>query len=151
LSEAGNDAEILAIARKAANETCLAQIAEFGFDPEEQAEWMDAAFAKFGDKNIPDPIERNGADPERKLGRDDRLVGPALLSLKHGIYPKGLLTGIMACFEYRDPDKNDRIADVIMEKGPDFVLHEICGLSMEEELFMLIKERIIKSKMNAEN
>ncbi|MDB5249143.1 MAG: hypothetical protein JWQ40_3537, partial [Segetibacter sp.] len=72
LWQAGNDAEILQTARKAATETCLAQIAEFGFDPEEQAEWMDAAFAKFGDKNIPDPIERNGADPERKLGRDDR-------------------------------------------------------------------------------
>lgn len=151
LSEAGNDAEILATARKAASETCLAQVAEFGFDNKEQQEWMNAAFAKFADKNVPDPIERNGADPERKLGRDDRLIGPALLALKHNIYPKGLLAGIMACFYYRDPNKNYTIADLIMEKGPDYVLKEVCGLSMEEELFMLIKQEIIKSNLNGKN
>jgi len=151
LYEAGNDADILATARKAANETCLAQVAEFGFDPKEQEEWMNAAFAKFADKNIPDPIGRNGADPERKLGRDDRLIGPALLALKHHIYPEGLLAGIMACFDYSDPNKNSTIADVILEKGPDCVLKEICGLSVEEELFMLIKEQIIKSNMNGKN
>ncbi len=148
LYEAGNDAEILATTRKAANETCLAQVAEFGFDNKEQEEWMNAAFAKFADKNIPDPIERNGADPERKLGRDDRLTGPALLALKHNIYPEGLLAGIIACLNYRDPNKNFTIADLIVEKGLDFVLKEICGLSMEEELFMLIKEHLIKSNIN---
>jgi len=151
LSEAGNDAEILATARKAASETCLAQVAEFGFDNKEQQEWMNAAFAKFADKNVPDPIERNGADPERKLGRDDRLIGPALLALKHNIYPKGLLAGIMGCFYYPDPNKNYTIADLIMEKGPDYVLKEVCGLSMEEELFMLIKQEIIKSNLNGKN
>ncbi len=105
---------------------------------------MNAAFAKFADKNVPDPIERNAADPKRKLGRDDRLIGPALLALKHHIYPEGLLAGIMACFDYHDQKKNFTIADLILQKGPDFVLKEICGLSMEEELFMLIKEQIIK-------
>lgn len=151
LYEAGNDPEILVTARKAASETCLAQVAEFGFDPEEQQEWMNAAFAKFADKNVPDPIERNGADPERKLGRDDRLIGPALLALKHHIYPGGLLAGIMACFDYHDPNKSSTIADVILEKGSEFVLKEICGLFVDEELFMLIKEQIIQSNMNGKN
>lgn len=148
LYEAGNDREILEIARKAANETSLAQVAEFGFDPKEQEEWMNAAFAKFADKNIPDPIERNGADPVRKLGREDRLIGPALLALKHHIYPEGLLKGIIACLDYNDPNKNFKISDLILEKGPEYVLKEICGLSTEEKLFMLIKEEVSKSGMN---
>lgn len=148
LHEAGNDPEILEIARKAANETSLAQVAEFGFDPKEQEEWMNAAFAKFADKNIPDPIERNGADPVRKLSRDDRLIGPALLALKHHIYPEGLLKGIIACFDYKDPNKNFKVSDLILEKGSEYVLKEICGLSPDEELFMLIKEEILKTGMN---
>lgn len=148
LYEAGNDSEILETARKAAKETSLAQIAEFGFDGKEQEEWISAAFAKFADKSIPDPIERNGADPMRKLGRDDRLIGPALLALKHDIYPEGLLEGIIACFEYRDTSKNFIISDLIREKGTEFVLKEICGLSEEEKLFKLIKERISNSSMN---
>ncbi len=148
LHEAGNDAEILQTARKAANETAQALVAEFGFDSREQEEWTNAAFAKFRDRNIPDPIERNGADPVRKLSREDRLIGPALLALKHQIYPEGLLEGIMTCFDYRDPNKNFKVADIIREKGPDFVLQDICGLSEEEELFILIREQILKKGLN---
>lgn len=148
LYEAGNDAEILETARKAAHETSLAQVAEFGFDSKEQQEWVEAAFAKFVDKNIPDPIERNGADPARKLARNDRLIGPALLALKHDIYPEGLLAGIKACFEYCDPNNNLKIADMIREKGIDSILEEICGLSKEEKLFELIKEQFKGNDMN---
>ncbi len=148
LYDAGNDTEILETAKKAANETSLALVAEFGFDPKEQEEWTNAAFAKFGDKNIPDPIERNGADPVRKLSREDRLIGPALLALKHKIYPEGLLEGIFACFDYNDSNKNFKVVDLIREKGPDFVLTEICGLFKDEELFMRINQRVIKNSMN---
>jgi mannitol-1-phosphate 5-dehydrogenase len=145
LYEAGNDPVILEIAKQAATETCLAQVAEFGFDENEQEDWMNAAFAKFADTNVPDPIERNGADPARKLGRDDRLIGPALLALKHGIYPGGLLAGIKACFNYHDVATPYTINSMVTEKGADFVLNDICGLSAEEELFMLIKNQIEKS------
>ncbi len=148
LHEAGNDKAILAVAQKAAAETSLALVAEFGFDPEEQKEWTNAAFAKFKDKNIPDPIERNGADPERKLGRDDRLIGPALLALKHGIYPEGLLAGIIACLDYKDTGSGFRLAHLITEKGLDYVLKQVCGLSGDEALFTLIKTRISEKYSN---
>lgn len=145
LYEAGNDKEILQIARKAAEETSKALVAEYGFDPVEQNEWVKSAFAKFSDRNIPDPIERNGADPIRKLDRNDRLIGPALLALKHSIHPEGLLEGIFACFEYEEAHKNFKVADLLKEKGIDLVLKEVCGLSEGEELFQLIKEKY-KSK-----
>ncbi|HZG25758.1 MAG TPA: hypothetical protein VEZ17_14310 [Chitinophagaceae bacterium] len=145
LSEAGNDPEILETAQKAANETSLAQVAEFGFNSEEQEQWKNAAFAKFADKSVPDPIERNAADPVRKLAREDRLIGPALLALKHNIHPAGLIEAIMACFDYTDPKQDAKVSDVIRETGADFVLRTVCGLSKEEKLFTLIKERILKS------
>ena len=149
LYDAGNDQAILQVARKAANETSEALIAEFRFDPNEQRDWMNAAFAKFSDKNIPDPIERNGADPARKLNRNDRLIGPALLALKHGIYPEGLLEGIVACFDYWDAEKDFKIADLAKEKGIDSVLQQVCGLSKDEQLFTLIKEKYTITATNA--
>ncbi len=142
LYEAARDVRILAVARQAAGETARALVAEYGFDPQEQAEWTAAAFAKFADGNIPDPIERNGADPARKLGREDRLIGPALLCLRHGIAPEGLVAGILACLAYRDPATGFSVAAVIREKGPGFVLAEICGLAPEEPLFGLLKEKL---------
>ena len=144
LYEAGNDPEILSIARKAGEEASGALVAEFGFDRQEQQAWTDAAFAKFADKNIPDPIERNAADPVRKLSREDRLIGPALLALRHGIYPEGLIEGIIACFDYRDETDHVSVAEMIQQKGLDVVLREVCGLTEKEELFRLIKERAIK-------
>jgi mannitol-1-phosphate 5-dehydrogenase len=148
LHEAGNDEEIVRTARKAAKETADAQVAEYHFDRDEQEEWTNAAFLKFSDKNIPDPIERNAADPVRKLGRDDRLIGPALLALKHGIHPEGLLAGIMACFDYRDANTRLSVTEMIHQKGANCVLNEVCGLSQQDELFVLIQQLIIKSDPN---
>lgn len=139
LCDATNDPEIHEIAQQAARETANAQIAEFGFDEAEQQEWTAAAFLKFADKNVPDPIERNAADPQRKLGRDDRLIGPALLAIKHGIYPYGLLKGIQACCSYYDPEKKERVTDRIAANGIDNVLEEVCGLLPGEELFTILK------------
>jgi mannitol-1-phosphate 5-dehydrogenase len=148
LYEAGNDAEILAIAEKAAYETSIAQLAEFGFNSDEQRQWVNAAFAKFADRNIPDPISRNGADPVRKLGKEDRLIGPALLALKYGIYPEGLLKGILACFAYRDPEKKLQISDLILEKGLPAFLEDVCGLSMHDQLAGLIKEELFQTSLH---
>lgn len=144
LAEAAKDEGILSLAKKAADESSKALILEFGFDPPEQEEWVNAAFQKFSDANVPDPIARNAADPVRKLSRDDRLIGPALLALKHGMQPVGLIEGTMACMAYRDPVTQTSVADAIKEKGVDTVLKEICGLMEGEELFNILKEQIVK-------
>jgi mannitol-1-phosphate 5-dehydrogenase len=145
LFEAGNDPEIVEIAKQAAQETSSAQIAEFGFDPEEQKEWEEAALAKFADSNLPDPIDRNGADPARKLTREDRLIGPALLALKYDIEIKGLLAGIISGFNFFDSKKNVRLSDTIEKQGIDFVLENICGLKPDEKLYSIIKEAYLKT------
>jgi mannitol-1-phosphate 5-dehydrogenase len=142
LYEGANDPEILTITQLAARETCRAQVLEFGFDESEQTEWMNDALKKFGDSNIPDPITRNAADPTRKLRRDDRLIGPALVALKHGITPEGIMAGILACFAYRDVESQKSVADLIAEEGIEYVLTSICGLHSDETLFGLLKSRM---------
>ena len=140
LYEGGTDPEIIAIARQAAIETSEAQIAEFGFDKKEQYGWVEAAFAKFADTSLPDPISRNGADPARKLSRNDRLIGPSMLAIKHNIQPKGLLRGILAGFDFYDEKRKIKFTDQISEKGLDHVLTEICGLAPSDGLFDLLKK-----------
>ena len=46
-----------------------------------------ASLRKYQDATIVDPLERNVRDPLRKLGRHDRLIGPACLALEYGIRP----------------------------------------------------------------
>ena len=102
LAPASTDPVIRPWAIQAGDEASRALIAEFGFAPDEQAAWAATALAKFSDPLIPDPITRNAGDPARKLAREDRLVGPALLALRHGIIPLALARGIAAATRYRD-------------------------------------------------
>jgi mannitol-1-phosphate 5-dehydrogenase len=140
LSQAGRDPDIVVMARRAAAESSDAQIAAFGFDREEQYEWVEAALTKFADIHIPDPISRNGADPARKLGREDRLIGPALLATKHHIKPEGLMEGIFAAFKFQDEKYGTRIADRITAEGIEAVLEGICGLLPAEPLYNVLRK-----------
>ncbi len=141
LYEAAGDPAIDKIARKAAEESSAALVAEYGFDPAEQAGWVESAFTKFRDHEMDDPIERNGADPVRKLSRKDRLTGPALLALKHGIYPSGIIQGLQAAFEFRDKPGKIRISERIEKEGPGPVLEQVCQLSPGEPLYAILMEQ----------
>jgi len=136
LWEAAEDKEILQVAHQAGQEISQALIAEYGFDPTEQAQWIQAAISKFSNRNIPDPIERNAADVRRKLSRNDRLTGPALLCLKHHITPSAIIKGMIAAFSYND--KGFSVLRYIEKEGVEKVIHEICGLDPGEPLFNLI-------------
>jgi mannitol-1-phosphate 5-dehydrogenase len=134
LAEASLDPVIVPVARAAGEEAGAALVAEYGFDRVEQAQWAASALAKFQDRAIPDPISRNGGDPARKLSRDDRLVGPALLALKHGVTPRGLARGIAAAVRYRDGDA----APLIERHGSlAAVLAATAGLSADHPLVTL--------------
>jgi len=144
LSEAARDEEIGDWAVRAGKESGQALVKEFGFDADEQEVWIQRALAKFSDRNIPDGLERNGADPRRKLGSDDRLIGPARLCLRHGIEPRGIATGILAAVEFRDAGKTS-----LLETCGSFfqVLTEVCRLQPSEPLekYLLARWRETRS------
>src|SRR5690606_25672877 len=86
------------------DETGEPLIREYGFDAAEQRDLQQMALAKYRDKRITDPIERNCRDAKRKLAPTDRLVGPALLAVKHGVTPTNLCLAIAAAFFYEGSD-----------------------------------------------
>lgn len=138
LAEASADPAIATLARQAAGECDRALCAEFGFAPAEQAVWSAGALAKFADPRIPDPITRNAGDPERKLRRDDRLVGPALLALAHGQRPLALAAGIRAAAAYSE---SGRPAPLVRCGSLAAVLERICGLPASHPLHRLVLEQ----------
>lgn len=134
LSSAARDNRIATLAIQAGDEAGAGLISEYRFDRSEQDGWRDAAIAKFQDSSIPDPIARNAADPARKLSRDDRLVGPALLALKANCEPLALARGIVAAAKFRDTGK----PALIEQYGslPE-VLSAVCGLTPGEALYKI--------------
>jgi mannitol-1-phosphate 5-dehydrogenase len=93
-----------------------------------------------------DPVERNARDPLRKLGRYDRLVGPACLCLEYGIAPEHLATAIAAALQYNpaaDPSAQ-RLQQRLQCEGLPTVLRDVCGIDPEGELGLRIQARCVQ-------
>lgn len=142
LFEAARDEKVMRWAHTAAAEASQALVREYGFDRGEQDQWVARALAKFVDERLPDPLARNGADPRRKLGRDDRLIGPARLALHHSIEPRGLAEAIMAAVHFADDREpplleqfRSHTAGLSSDEAFEAILKEVCGLDHDEPLY----------------
>ncbi len=142
LSDAANDPELIKVAEAAALEASAAIVKRFGFDPEDQRHFAAAAIAKYRKREIVDPIERNARDPIRKLARNDRLVGPAALSLEEGGNPVTLARAIAAGLHYDPPGDPaaQKIQTTIRDSGLDAVLRQVCGIEPAGKLAGLIRK-----------
>ena len=148
LAEAAHDERILKILNGVYQETGKALSMKHGISLEEQMAFAKTSLNKLQDYTIVDSIERNARDPQRKLGKDDRLVGSARMVLSCGIRPENLCTAIACAVYYRNPEDSSAVAleKVVKEEGIDAVLEKICGIEPEGELGILIKEKIEKIK-----
>lgn len=148
LAEAAHDERILKILDGVYQETGKALSIKHGISLEEQMAFAKTSLNKLQDYTIVDSIERNARDPQRKLGKDDRLVGSARMVLSCGIRPENLCTAIACAIYYRNPEDSSAVAleKAVKEEGIDAVLEKICGIEPEGELGILIKEKIKKIK-----
>ena len=148
LSEAIRDEYIEKILMGVYEETGQALCKKYDLPVELQDELKTGSFEKYRDRRIVDMLERNSRDPIRKLGPEDRMVGPAKLAIEYGIEPVNLATVIAAAIFYDHPA--DPIAQELKAKinsqGIDAVLNDVCGLKSTETLAMLVKEKIDELK-----
>jgi mannitol-1-phosphate 5-dehydrogenase len=84
------DPWILRQAESALAEATAGLSGEFGFSPEEMEQWNAGVRSLMANPHIGDRVERLVRDPLRKLAREERLTGPALLALKHGRQPRAI-------------------------------------------------------------
>ena len=141
--QAMDDAAIAAHVRAAMDETGRALVARFGFEPQEQRAYEADLLQRYRNRALGDQVCRVAADPLRKLGPDDRLIGSARLCIEEGIEPMHVVLGIRAALAYdhaADPGAV-QLQEMLRERGRAYVLREVCGLSAGEPLFaQLIRE-----------
>jgi mannitol-1-phosphate 5-dehydrogenase len=144
LSEAIRDEYIEKILMGVYDETGRVLCKKYDLPVELQDELKTGSYEKYRDRRIVDTLERNARDPIRKLGPDDRMVGPAKLALEHGIEPANLATVIAAAIYYDHPADPIalRLKNKLNAEGTDAVLKDICGLEPAGKLAVLIKQKI---------
>ncbi len=123
--------------RAGMEESGRALAAEFGFDPAEMKRHIEDLLRRFANPALGDTTVRVGRDPIRKLGRQERLVGAALLCVRHGIEPEALCEGIRAALRF-DPlvDDGARALQAMLKAGgTQAVLRKVCGLTESDPLW----------------
>ncbi|MGQ9525097.1 MAG: mannitol-1-phosphate 5-dehydrogenase [Armatimonadota bacterium] len=140
--EVMRDAELQEKVRGAMHETGHALIKKHGFDPDEHNEHIEDLLRRFANVPLGDTVARVGRDPIRKLARDDRLVGGALLAMEYGATPCKLAEAIAAALFFDVPgDPSARtLQSMLRDRGIDAVLRDICGLDRGHPLSALVKQ-----------
>jgi len=126
-ADAANDVEISALLDTHYEQAGAALCKAFGYDEADQAEFAGLSKAKFLDRAIVDTIERNAREPLRKLGPDERVVGPMKLIEQYGGDSGVLQMTAAAILLYAD--ENDAAwTRIKKEKTHSQILEEVCGL-----------------------
>ncbi|GAA1267072.1 mannitol-1-phosphate 5-dehydrogenase [Pseudonocardia aurantiaca] len=95
-----------------------------------------AELARFGQVALADTVERVGHDPLRKLGPDDRILGPALLAAEAGIRPVSL--PVVAAAALRFGTENPMLSRRLHRDGVPAVLERPAGLPANSPLTGLV-------------
>ena len=140
IAQALQEKAIMTIVHGALKEIGSALIARFGFSEEEMAQWNQQVIENMSNPILGDTIARVGADPKRKLAKNDRLIGPALICREEGIYPYYLSVAIASAFLYANNDDAAavEIQDYLSYYSVKQALAHYCGISDKPELVSLI-------------
>ncbi len=139
------DPEIYAAARASMMASAQALVKKFGEGVRENVESnvADLLF-RFQNRALKDTVARVGADPVRKLRRNDRIVGAALFAIEQGVDPAPIVRGIASALKF------DRVEDAtapelqraLKDQGIDYVLGHYMGLTPDEPLYGMIREAV---------
>ncbi len=139
--QAISDPAIRAEADAAMAETCAGLSAKYGIPIEDlQAHWADLV-VRFQNKALGDRVVRVAADPIRKLGPRDRLIGAARMCLEQGVEPLHVAFAAAAAMLYdHGDDAAARALQVIRAQGGlDAVLKQVCQLPEGSRLACMIR------------
>ena len=129
-------------ATRALEETGLLLTHEHGFDPEELREYRQKVLARFENPRISDEVTRVARAPIRKLGHDERFVGPALRLMEIGRAPERLAAVIKAVLAFDHPEDPEAVElqETIRTEGEPRALAHYAGIAEDHELVGLVLE-----------
>lgn len=100
------------------------------FSESEHEEYIDKTIQRFRNPEVRDDVTRVGRNPLRKLGRDERLLGPLYLGKQFGLDTKNLAMGVAATMMYQndEDEQASEISSIIERAGLEEAVQEITGL-----------------------
>ena len=125
-------------------ETGLLLVKEYSFDPEKHREYRHKVLARFGNPRISDDVTRVARAPNRKLGRNERFVSPALRLIDMGHMPECLAAVIRAvlCYDHPKDEEAQELQETIHAEGDRSALARYAGIEEDHPLVGLVVEQM---------
>lgn len=139
--EAAADPVVTAEVEAALEEAGRALVKEYGFSEEDMADWNRTVVSNLTNPLLEDTLERLGKDPIRKLGNQDRLVGPARLCKLHGILPWYITKAIARAFffDIEGDDATRQMQSMLRADGVADTIRRIGNLDRDPEIVSFVK------------
>lgn len=122
------------------------------FNEETHTEYIANLIRRFNNPALQDTVFRVGRDISRKLSRNDRLIGPLLMGVKHGLVSSNITLGVAAGMLFRGKDENGELfhkdqqfVEEIYSLGIDYVIKAVCGLNPSYPQEALLIDNIKKA------
>ncbi len=103
------DAALERTVRGVLDETKALLVAKHGFAEAEQQAYIDKTLQRIANPELPDTCERVGRGPLRKLGRQERFIGPAAQLAELGRPADGLVGAVGAALRFDAPDDAEAV------------------------------------------
>lgn len=134
------DGKVVAAMMAATSESCEGLARKWGLALADLEAHAEDLARRYRNKALGDQVRRIAADPVRKLGPKDRLIGAGQMCLEQGIVPEHIAFAAAAAIRYDHPDDGAAglLQSIRARGGTEGVLQEICGLELASELAQLI-------------
>jgi len=128
------DPDIRKAVEGALEQSGAALVKKHDFKPAEHEAYVQKILGRFENPALKDSTDRVGRQPIRKLGKEDRLVGPTTMCKEMGLPNDWLLNAVAACLLY--DDKEDEQARELQERigkeGLEEVVKDLTGFDQGE-------------------
>ncbi|MHA6693941.1 mannitol-1-phosphate 5-dehydrogenase [Homoserinimonas sp. A520] len=137
ISDALANSSVADAVRSVLDETKTLLVAKHGLDADAQQQYIEKILVRFANPHLPDTVDRVGRQPLRKLGRNERFVGPAAELAERGVTPTALLAAIGAALQFDVPEDEQSVELKQLLAGTtseEFIM-QVCGIEAGHPLF----------------
>jgi mannitol-1-phosphate 5-dehydrogenase len=137
MSEAFSTPAIAAEVRAVLAETKALLVAKHDFDPEVQQAYIDKNMVRFANPELSDTVDRVGRQPLRKLGRNERFVGPAAELAERGMSSEALVRtmGVALAFDVPEDPQSVELQQLLTSLPAESFVAQVSGLEEGHPLF----------------
>ena len=138
IAEALDDKEIHDIVRTVLGETSHLICSKHGVTVEEQKEYVEKIISRISNPFLEDKVERVGRAPLRKLGRQERFIGPASHLAEQGDKYDALLGAIEQAFGFVDVPEDEEsveLGKILKDHSAKEVVEKVTELKESDKLY----------------